>query len=135
MVVGDFLTNFRRIEQWANNREITSGSTPGHQYGKLLEEIGELGTSLIERARWQIQFDGADRRKAHLDSVDAIGDCVVVLTIISKMIGVSIEECIQHAYDTIKDRKGLMIDGKFVKYENLDDANRTLIDARAATEV
>lgn len=131
------METFRKIEQWAKNREITDQSTPGHQYGKLLEEVGELGTSLVERARWQIQYSGADRSDfnlAHSEAIDAIGDCVVVLTIIAAMLGTSIDECIQQAYDTIKARKGMMISGKFFKYDNLDDQHKAIIDARVDTE-
>lgn len=38
---------------------------------------------------------------------------------ISKIFNFTIKDCIQHAYDQIKDRKGRMIDGVFVKAEDL----------------
>ena len=50
---------------------------------------------------------------------DAIGDIFVVLTILSMQIGYSIESNVEIAYDEIKDRKGKMIDGVFVKESDL----------------
>ena len=41
------------------------------------------------------------------------------LMIISLFEGLRFEDCVQHAYDQIKDRKGKMIDGVFVKGGNL----------------
>ena len=41
------------------------------------------------------------------------------LMIIALFEGLSFEDCVQHAYDQIKDRKGKMIDGVFVKEEDL----------------
>jgi NTP pyrophosphatase (non-canonical NTP hydrolase) len=46
---------------------------------------------------------------------DAVGDCVVVLTILSAQCNMTLEACIESAYEQIKDRKGKMINGKFVK--------------------
>jgi hypothetical protein len=39
----------------------------------------------------------------------------VVLTILAAQKGFNIEECIAHAWSQIKDRKGRMVDGIFVK--------------------
>ena len=47
--------------------------------------------------------------------VDGIGDCVVVLTNLAELIGTPIEECIDIAYNEIKDRKGKMNNGTFKK--------------------
>lgn len=41
------------------------------------------------------------------------------LMIISLFEGLRFKDCVQHAYDQIKDRKGKMIDGVFVKEEDL----------------
>ena len=50
---------------------------------------------------------------------DSIGDMYVVLTILSLQLGLDIEDCVMHAYGEIKDRKGKMIDGIFVKEADL----------------
>ena len=51
--------------------------------------------------------------------IDALMPIYVVLTILSTQLGIDIEECIALAYDEIKDRKGRMIDGVFVKEADL----------------
>jgi len=39
----------------------------------------------------------------------------VVLTILSAQLGFTVEEAIAHAWSEIKDRRGRMVDGIFVK--------------------
>lgn len=92
---------FNLIRRWAEDRNLIEGATPAAQTEKFFEETGELARALIE----------GDQEKL----VDAIGDCVVVLTILAEQNGFEIEECIAHAYEQIKDRTGKMIDGVFVK--------------------
>ena len=66
-----------------------------------MEEAGELGRAVLKDN--QAEF------------VDAIGDMVVVLTNMAMLGGTSIETCIDAAYDEIKNRKGKMVNGTFVK--------------------
>ena len=91
------------IQNWAWDRNLIDGSTPNAQMLKLMEEVGELAGGVCK--------DKADVIK------DSIGDVFVVLTIIAAQMGWSIEECVQTAYEEIKDRKGKMVDGIFVKDE------------------
>jgi NTP pyrophosphatase (non-canonical NTP hydrolase) len=92
---------FNKIRMWANDRNLINGSTPERQILKLVEEMGELGGALARNNQ-----DGV---------VDGIGDMIVVLTIIAAQRGVAIEDCIESAYNEIKDRKGMMVDGVFIK--------------------
>ena len=46
---------------------------------------------------------------------DGIGDCVVVLTNLAELHGISIEDCIERAYNEIKDRTGKMENGTYKK--------------------
>mgnify|MGYP000887355559 CR=1 FL=1 len=64
---------------------------------------------------WQSSHLRRPRRRI----ADSIGDCVVVLTILSAQNGLQIEDCIAQAYDEIKERKGVMKDGVFVKEEDV----------------
>lgn len=95
----------KRIEQWANDRNLIEGSTPCHQLGKLIEEVSELVTAEANKDREEIE--------------DAIGDCAVVLTIIAAMHGLCFDDCLEAAWDQIKDRKGRLVDGQFVKEEDV----------------
>ena len=46
---------------------------------------------------------------------DAIGDISVVLAVICAKRGWSLSDCCEGAWDEIKDRRGRMVDGVFVK--------------------
>ena len=92
---------FEKIRNWSLDRNITHGSTPQAQFVKLIEEIGELAEGIAKSRKDAV--------------VDGIGDAVVVLTILAAQHGVSIEQCIETAWGEIKDRKGRMINGTFVK--------------------
>lgn len=96
---------FNDIRQWARDRNLIDGSDRFRQMVKLAEEQGELAAGIA---------------KGNTELVaDSIGDMVVVLTILAEQSGLSIEGCIEQAYHEIKDRKGRMIDGVFVKSEDL----------------
>lgn len=53
------------------------------------------------------------------DAMDGIGDVVVTLICISMQLGVDFNECLKIAYNEIKDRKGKMVNGMFVKEVDL----------------
>jgi NTP pyrophosphatase (non-canonical NTP hydrolase) len=92
---------FTRIRNWAHDRNLLAGSTPKDQFVKLLEEVGELANGI--------------RKTDMLEIKDGLGDVCVVLTIIAAQYGLDIEDCIDHAWDQIKDRRGKLINGVFVK--------------------
>lgn len=96
-----------KIKQWAADRNLHTAN-PDKQMLKLFEEIGELAEGMAKDRPEQI--------------ADSIGDIYVVLTILSLQLGIDIEDCIELAYDEIKDRKGRMIDGVFVKEADLKEA-------------
>ena len=50
---------------------------------------------------------------------DDIGDMIVVLINIAERNNLSLTQCLEEAYNDIKDRKGKMIDGVFVKESDL----------------
>lgn len=92
------------IKKWATDRNVTKGDTKS-QMVKLLEEAGELA-------------EGINKNKQDL-IIDSIGDVYVVLVILCMQLGLDINDCIKVAYDEIKDRKGKLINGLFVKEEDL----------------
>lgn len=100
------------VIQWADTRGIFINATPYKQAQKTLEECGELlhaiGLSNADDTPEGQEF-AADEIK------DAIGDIIVTLIIQSKMQGLTLTDCLQSAYDVIKDRKGAMVNGQFVK--------------------
>jgi NTP pyrophosphatase (non-canonical NTP hydrolase) len=95
------MTEFKLIRRWAKKRGIIDNGDVKTQYIKLLEETGELAQAILK--------DDTD------EFVDAIGDCVVVLTNLAAIRGIDIEYCITSAYDEICNRTGNMVNGTFVK--------------------
>ena len=65
------------------------------------------------------QSKGINKNKQEL-IIDSIGDIYVVLVILCMQLGLDINDCIKAAYDKIKDRKGKMVDGIFVKEKDLE---------------
>ena len=51
--------------------------------------------------------------------IDSVGDVYVVLVILCMQLGLDINDCIKAAYEEIKDRKGKLVNGLFVKEEDL----------------
>lgn len=52
--------------------------------------------------------------------IEGLGMVVDNLTVLAYRLGTNLEECLAAAYDVIKDRKGKMINGVFVKQEDLE---------------
>jgi NTP pyrophosphatase (non-canonical NTP hydrolase) len=92
---------FDSIRDWAQERGIYDKGDLKTQYIKLQEECGELAQSILKNDESAF--------------VDAIGDCVVVLTNLAALGGHDIEHCINAAYEEIANRKGKMENGTFVK--------------------
>ena len=103
----------RNVIQWAADRNIIEGSTAIKQLDKTSEEFNELQRAVALHLR-DPGSEGA------FDEVgDAFGDILVTLIIASHQLGVSLPIALEQAYNTIKDRKGKMINGKFVKEADL----------------
>ena len=99
-----------KVKQWHHDRNLIEGSTDLQQFnGKLLEEVKELETNIL----------------LSQPIADDIGDILVVLINIATRNNLSLSECLQIAYDDIKDRKGKMVDGVFVKERETAACNTT----------
>ena len=70
---------------------------------KTQEEVLELLNAIVDNDKMEIE--------------DAIGDILVTLIILAEMQEVTLEECLNGAYDIISKRTGKMINGQFVKNE------------------
>jgi len=100
MFYGD-QTVYDNIRVWATERGIYDKGDSKTQYVKLMEEAGELAKALLKSDEPEIK--------------DAIGDMVVVLTNLAHLEGMTIEDCVNSAYEVIAKRKGKMVNGTFVK--------------------
>jgi NTP pyrophosphatase (non-canonical NTP hydrolase) len=95
------MCRFDKIRLWASERGLYDKGDTKTQALKLVEEVGETCKAILKNDIPEIK--------------DGIGDIVVVLTNLAKLQGTSIEECIDLAYNEIKDRTGKMSNGTFKK--------------------
>lgn len=93
-----------KIEQWSTNKGLDQAES-SKQMLKVVEEIGEIAAALA---------------RGDMDALkDGIGDGVITLTILAQQNGMTVQDCTQTAYNVIAGRTGKMIDGVFVKSEDL----------------
>ena len=92
------------VINWAKERKIIPNATPESQVLKAVSEMGELADATVK---------GQDA-----EMYDAIGDVVVCLVNLCALQGWTLAECLQEAWEQIKDRKGTLLpNGCFVKEE------------------
>ena len=97
------IEDVNRIKQWHHDRILIVGSDDIRVFAKLIHEAGELSDNICK---------GKDIK-------DDIGDMIVVLINIAERNDISLTECIKTAWEDIKDRKGMMRDGVFIKQDDL----------------
>lgn len=95
----------KQVEQWSIDKGLHNGN-PDRQALKFYEEAGEVAAALS---------------RGKMDALkDGIGDTVVTLIILAQQHDMTLQECLQYAYDEIKGRKGKTINGTFIKQSDLE---------------
>ncbi|SES02995.1 MazG-like family protein [Salipaludibacillus aurantiacus] len=94
------------IAQWAEDKELDEAASE-KQMLKLMKEVGELAQGLAKDHRDQV--------------IDSIGDVFVVLKILSMQLSLDLTSCVAVSYGEIMHRKGKMVNGVFVKQEDLKE--------------
>ena len=94
----------KQVEKWSIDKNLHNAN-PERQALKVWEESGEIAAALSR-----------DDKEA---LIDGIGDTIVTLIILAQQHELTLEECLQFAYDEIKDRTGKTINGTFIKSEDL----------------
>lgn len=108
----NYIHREREIIEWGIARNLigpTGEATKEGQQKKTEEEVQELHDAILLNGFPELNIDS--RRMAK----DAIGDIIVTLVMQAQMWGLTIEECIEAAWQEIKDRTGRMQNGVFVK--------------------
>ena len=91
-----------KIIQWAEARKIIPNSNPESQLLKAVSEIGELADATIKKDKEAI--------------VDSVGDVMVCLINYCALQDINLVDCMEVAYDQIKNRKGTLLpNGVFQK--------------------
>lgn len=95
------------IIQWAEDRNMISPKNTSRQYMKVSEELGEIAEGINKNNREQVE--------------DSLGDILVTLIILAQDLNFDLLDCLNSAYNVIKDRKGKTINGVFVKESDLHE--------------
>ncbi len=91
-----------KVIQWGEARQIVQNSTPYAQAKKTQEELYELFEAIEDNDR--------------VAMADAYGDILVTLIMGCATADLDLVECLEGAYNEIKDRKGhLSKEGLFIK--------------------
>jgi len=94
------------ITQWADDKGILVPDNAPKQSMKIMEELGETMGAIL-------------KGKNTDEVIDGIGDILVTVIILSKQLGLEPTECLESAWNEIKDRKGKTVNGTFIKQEEL----------------
>lgn len=89
------------VLDWARQRNLLNPENAHKQMLKVTEEVGELA--------------GAIAKNNTEDIIDAVGDTLVTIIILSEQLGVDPIVCLTSAYMTIANRTGKTVDGVFIK--------------------
>lgn len=99
------MKNFEELEQnitkWASDKSLIWYPNHPRQFMKIIEELGETASAVIKKNDVAIK--------------DGIGDTFVTLIILCKQLGLSPVECLNSAWNEIKNRTGKTVDGNFIK--------------------
>ena len=89
------------VTQWAEDKNILKKENAPKQLLKVLEEVGETAGALLKSNEAELK--------------DGIGDSFVTLIILAGQLGYTPQECLEQAWEEIRDRKGVTKNGVFVK--------------------
>lgn len=98
-----------KVNEWADDRNLKQAD-PKTQWMRITEEVGEIRDVLLKPTKFT-------EPQAALK--DAIGDTLVTIIVLAHQLDLDVTECLSIAYDEIKNRKGKMVNGTFVKEEDL----------------
>lgn len=90
-----------KVVEWAHRRDLVKPENANRQMLKVMEEVGELASAIA--------------KNKEAETIDAIGDVLVTIIILSAQLELSPWECLEQAYGEIANRKGQTINGVFVK--------------------
>ena len=125
------------IEQWAVDRNLHTGD-PSRQVLKLIEEQGELAAAIDLWTAFERTVKGNDEKVdlnaaiaslagnvSHLASFvyykhssyagHLIENVITMVADVADALDIDYVSAVQSAYDTIKDRKGKLVNGVFIK--------------------
>lgn len=98
-----------KVNDWADKRSLKQAD-PKIQWMRITEEVGEIRDVLLKPTKFTEPQSALK---------DAIGDTLVTIIVLAHQLDLDVIECLGIAYDEIKNRKGKMVNGTFIKEEDL----------------
>ena len=89
------------VGKWADAKDLLKPENATKQMLKVVEELGETASALAKGQPDELK--------------DGIGDTFVTLIILANQCGFTPNECLEAAWNEIKDRKGKTENGVFIK--------------------
>lgn len=123
-----FKESEHNVIKWANKKDLIENGNSYAQYAKFLEEGTEILVAmnkfenLLKTAadldvtnKEQLEAYRIKDKAIHNELVDGLGDTLVTLIILAAQYGLELEDCLEYAYNEIKDRTGKTVNGTFIK--------------------
>ena len=89
------------VRVWADQKNLLKKENSKAQMLKVLEEIGETAGALL--------------KKNNKELIDGLGDSFVTLIILCYQQDLEPKDCLQAAWNEIKNRKGKTVNGTFIR--------------------
>lgn len=96
----DTNTLITNVIEWGREKQLHD---PNKQFIKLVEEVGEVAHEISRNQYSSLAIE------------DGIGDTLVTIIILADILGYNPMECLELAYNEIKNRTGETKDGTFIK--------------------
>ena len=111
------------VIDWGQDKGIFNKSTPLRQLDKTQEELDETRQALQKLNDFAYQADLMEsigvptptEEDICAEVKDGIGDMLVTIILLAKMVDMDTVDSLNAAYDVIKSRTGKMVNGQFVK--------------------
>lgn len=92
----------KNVVKWASDKNLLTKDKSLAQMVKVTEEAGEVASALLRQDKDKLR--------------DGIGDTVVTLILLAEQNDMTLHECLEYAYNEIKDRTGKLNEqGTFIK--------------------
>ena len=91
----------KNVKLWADEKNLLKKENSHAQMLKVLEEVGETAGALLKKKKKEI--------------IDGLGDSFVTLIILCYQLNLEPEDCLQAAWEEIKNRKGKTVNGTFIR--------------------
>lgn len=92
------------VVDWFKKKGLINVENSTKQLCKVVEEVGELSGAILKGNKE--------------DETDAFGDVLITLIGLAEMRKVNLIECLEMAFNVIKDRQGVTKNGTFIRKKN-----------------